>query len=184
LHRDLAAELAVGDGGHMSLLTKSDGSAVDANSLGIWFADAIGRAGLAEACVMHGLRKTAARALAEAGCTAHQIASITGHKCPDKTRPIVSIQTPGSPEISIRTGTRASSAPALHGWPGTGSMRGLVGGRPERRTKSRCRPRSTCALARWAREQSSDGRRPSTMRRSGRRSAMPGAARRQGDFRS
>jgi integrase len=64
----------------MSLLTKPDGSAFDANSLGIWFADAIERAGLPEACVMHGLRMTAARALAEAGCTAHQIASITGHK--------------------------------------------------------------------------------------------------------
>jgi integrase len=47
---------------------------------GIWFADAIELAGLPEACVMHGLRKTAARMLAEAGCSAHQIASITGHK--------------------------------------------------------------------------------------------------------
>jgi integrase len=64
----------------MSLLTKADGSAFDSNSLGIWFADAIDQAGLPEACVMHGLRKTAARMLAEAGCSAHQIASITGHK--------------------------------------------------------------------------------------------------------
>jgi hypothetical protein len=31
-HRDLAAELALG-GGHMSLLTKADGSAFDSNSL-------------------------------------------------------------------------------------------------------------------------------------------------------
>jgi integrase len=28
----------------------------------------------------HGLRKAAARRLAEAGCTAHQIQSVTGHK--------------------------------------------------------------------------------------------------------
>jgi integrase len=28
---------------------------------------------------MHGLRKTAARMLAEAGCSVHEIASITGH---------------------------------------------------------------------------------------------------------
>jgi len=82
-HRDLGVELGVElgiGGGHMSLLTKPDGSAFDSNSLGIWFADAIEQAGLSEACVMHGLRKTAARMLAEAGCSAHQIASITGHK--------------------------------------------------------------------------------------------------------
>jgi integrase len=29
---------------------------------------------------MHGLRKAAARPLAEAGCTTHEIAAITGHK--------------------------------------------------------------------------------------------------------
>jgi integrase len=78
-HRDLAAELALG-GGHMSLLTKSDGSSFDANGLGQWFADAIEKAGLPDECVMHGLRKTAARMLAEAGCSAHQIASVTGHR--------------------------------------------------------------------------------------------------------
>ncbi|MFS8371613.1 tyrosine-type recombinase/integrase [Acetobacter indonesiensis] len=31
-------------------------------------------------CSPHGLRKAAARLLAEAECTTHQIASITGHK--------------------------------------------------------------------------------------------------------
>ena len=79
LHRDLAAELALG-GGHMSFLTKPDGSAFDNVSLSAYFADAIEQTGLPDACVLHGLRKTAARMLAEAGCSAHQIASITGHK--------------------------------------------------------------------------------------------------------
>ena len=46
----------------------------------MWFGEAIEEAGLPDACVMHGLRKTAARMLAEAGCSALQIASITGHK--------------------------------------------------------------------------------------------------------
>jgi integrase len=78
-HRDLTAELAF-VGGQMSLLTKSDGSAFDSGSLGLWFADAIEQAGLPDACVMHGLRKTAARMLAEVGCTPHEIASVTGHK--------------------------------------------------------------------------------------------------------
>lgn len=48
-----------------------------------WFGEMVGNAidaaGLPEACVLHGLRKAAARRLAEAGCTAHQIAAITGH---------------------------------------------------------------------------------------------------------
>ena len=42
-------------------------------------ADKIEAAGLPERCVTHGLRKAAARRLAEAGCSAKEIASITGH---------------------------------------------------------------------------------------------------------
>ena len=37
-------------------------------------------AGLPKECVPHGLRKAAARRFAEAGCTAHEIMAITGHK--------------------------------------------------------------------------------------------------------
>lgn len=78
-HLDPAAELAI-DGEHMSFLTKPDGSAFDGESLSPWFADAIEEAGLPDECVLHGLRKTAARMLAEAGCSAHEIMSVTGHK--------------------------------------------------------------------------------------------------------
>jgi integrase len=46
----------------------------------MWFADAIEEAGLPDACVMHGLRKTAAKTLAEVGCTAHEIMAVTGHR--------------------------------------------------------------------------------------------------------
>jgi len=38
-----------------------------------------GEAAELEHCSAHGLRKAAARRLAEAGCTAHEIAAITGH---------------------------------------------------------------------------------------------------------
>jgi integrase len=79
-HRDLSAELALGGAGHMSLLTRQDGSAFESDTLSDWFASAIEQAGLPDECVMHGLRKTAARSLAEVGCTAHEIAAITGHK--------------------------------------------------------------------------------------------------------
>jgi integrase len=42
-------------------------------------ADAIAKASLSDRCVPHGLRKAAARRLAEAGCTEKQIAAVTGH---------------------------------------------------------------------------------------------------------
>jgi len=46
---------------------------------GAWFADAITAAKLPDDCVLHGLRKTAARRLAEADCSAHEITCVTGH---------------------------------------------------------------------------------------------------------
>jgi len=36
-------------------------------------------ADLPQRCIFHGLRKAAAHRLVEAGCTAHEIAAITGH---------------------------------------------------------------------------------------------------------
>lgn len=78
-HRELTAELARGEQGHMSLLVKVDGGGFDADSLRHWMAAAIDAAGLPGDCVLHGLRKVAARDLAEAGCSAHEIMSVTGH---------------------------------------------------------------------------------------------------------
>ena len=45
-----------------------------------WFHEAIMAAGLPKGLSSHGLRKASCRRLAEAGCTPHQIASISGHK--------------------------------------------------------------------------------------------------------
>jgi integrase len=42
--------------------------------------DTIQAAGLPPRCVPHGLRKVAARRLAEPGCSASEIMAITGHK--------------------------------------------------------------------------------------------------------
>lgn len=50
------------------------------SGFGNWMADAIAKAGLPSRCVPHGLRKAAARRLAEAGCTPHQVMAITGHR--------------------------------------------------------------------------------------------------------
>jgi integrase len=45
-----------------------------------WMRDAITAAGLPLECQPHGLRKAAGRRLAEAGCTAHEIMAVLGHK--------------------------------------------------------------------------------------------------------
>jgi integrase len=80
----LTAELA--SVRHMSLLTTSRGKAFDAIYFGAWFADAIDAAGLPNECVLHGLRKTAARRLADADCTDAQIMAITGHRTSSMVR--------------------------------------------------------------------------------------------------
>lgn len=80
-HPLLTDELGRGVQGITHLLTTEvGGKPFDAIYFGAWFAEAIGAAKLPDACVLHGLRKTAARKLADVGCTAEEIMSITGHK--------------------------------------------------------------------------------------------------------
>lgn len=50
-----------------------------AAGFGNWFRECCDDAGLPQ-CSAHGLRKAAARRLAEAGCTNQQIKAITGHQ--------------------------------------------------------------------------------------------------------
>jgi integrase len=78
-HQELTAELARGNKDHMSLLTTSKGKAFDPIYYGAWFAEAIDDARLPDDCVLHGLRKCAARHLAESGCTEDEIKAVTGH---------------------------------------------------------------------------------------------------------
>lgn len=79
-HRELTAELARGVAGTGPLLfTPTQGKPFDENYYGAWMADAIEKAGLPDDCVLHGLRKTAARKLAELGLAEGDIQAITGH---------------------------------------------------------------------------------------------------------
>jgi integrase len=80
LHPELATILTQWPRSHVAILTSNLGAPFSRDRLQHWLAWAIDRAGLPKRCVPHGLRKAAARRLAEAGCTAHQIAAITGHK--------------------------------------------------------------------------------------------------------
>jgi integrase len=62
---------------NLTFLTNTVGP-FNANGFGVWFLKQCRAAGL-HGCSAHGLRKAAARRLAEAGCTPHEIAAITGH---------------------------------------------------------------------------------------------------------
>jgi len=64
---------------NMTFLTTAYGKPFTPAGFGNWFRDRCDEAGLKH-CSAHGLRKAAARRLADAGCSNQQIKSITGHK--------------------------------------------------------------------------------------------------------
>jgi len=66
-----------------TVLTSATGQPFKADHFKHQFKDATRKAGLLDDLVFHGLRKTAAVRLAEAGCTTEQIKSITGHRTDD-----------------------------------------------------------------------------------------------------
>jgi integrase len=78
VHPDLAAIIAETPGDHLTFLTTKFGQPVTAAGFGNWFRERCNEALLPHFSA-HGLRKAAARRLAEAGCTEHEIAAITGH---------------------------------------------------------------------------------------------------------
>jgi integrase len=65
---------------HLTFLVTAGGKPFTAAGFGNWFRAVCNEANLPHECAAHGLRKAASRRLAEAGCTAHQIMAITGHK--------------------------------------------------------------------------------------------------------
>jgi integrase len=78
VHPNLAAIIAAAPGNNMTFVTTKLGGPFRASAFSAWFRRECNAAGLPH-CSAHGLRKAAARRLAEAGCTAHEIAAITGH---------------------------------------------------------------------------------------------------------
>lgn len=63
----------------LTYLTTAYGRPFTPAGFGNWFRDRCNEAGLAH-CSAHGLRKAAARRMAEAGKSAHEIMSVTGHR--------------------------------------------------------------------------------------------------------
>lgn len=80
IHKNLRRELDLATRNHAVILTTVFGRPFTLKSFGNFVSDAIREAGLPTRCKAHGLRKAAARRLAESGCTAKQIQAITGHK--------------------------------------------------------------------------------------------------------
>jgi integrase len=78
VHAVLAQVIAETSTGNLTFLTTQFGKPFTAPGFGNWFREQCNDAGLPH-CSAHGLRKATARRLAEAGCTEHEIASITGH---------------------------------------------------------------------------------------------------------
>jgi integrase len=79
VHPALASIIADMPRDHLTFLTTQFGQPFTSPGFGNWFRERCNEAELPR-CSAHGLRKAAARRLAEAGCTEHEIASITGHR--------------------------------------------------------------------------------------------------------
>lgn len=79
LHPRLAALLAT-ETDRLTYLTTEAGAAFSPNGFYMRFRGWCKAAKLPAGRSPHGLRKAAARRLAEAGCTAHEIAAVTGHR--------------------------------------------------------------------------------------------------------
>jgi integrase len=75
----LKAILDVTQPNNMTFLATSEGRPFTAPGFTNWFRDCCNQARLPNGLSAHGLRKAACRRLAEAGCTAHEIMSISGH---------------------------------------------------------------------------------------------------------
>jgi integrase len=79
LHDALRAVLEATSTGHLAFLVTTAGKPFSAAGFGNAFREWCDAAGLRQ-CSSHGLRKAQCRRLAEAGCTAPEIAAISGHK--------------------------------------------------------------------------------------------------------
>jgi integrase len=79
IHPELQAILAASDAGQLTFLVTATGKPFTGQGFTNWFRMMCRAAGLPPGLSPHGLRKAMCRRLAEAGCSASQIAAISGH---------------------------------------------------------------------------------------------------------
>lgn len=81
MHPELQTTIQASESGHLAFLMTQMGSPFSSGGAFYnWFSECAAKAGVRSGLSPHGLRKAAARRMAEAGCTPHQIAAITGHQ--------------------------------------------------------------------------------------------------------
>ena len=80
VHPILQASLDAVPSEHLTFVVTKHGQPYTAKGFSQWVSESANLAGLPRAASAHGLRKAAARRLAEAGCSAHMIMSVTGHR--------------------------------------------------------------------------------------------------------
>jgi integrase len=80
VHPELQATLDATPSEQLTLLTTKSGKSYGAGDFSEQFRAWCDAAGLPQHCTFHGLRKVALTRLADAGCSAHEIAAISGHK--------------------------------------------------------------------------------------------------------
>lgn len=80
VHPNLRASLDAVATEHLTFIVTKHGQGYTAKGFSQWVSESANLAGLPKAASAHGLRKAAARRLAEAGCSAHMIMSVTGHR--------------------------------------------------------------------------------------------------------
>jgi len=78
IHPELRSALSAVPRTNMTFLTTERGAPFDASKFSNWFRRMCDAAELPH-CSIHGLRKAACRRLAESGCSANEIAAISGH---------------------------------------------------------------------------------------------------------
>jgi integrase len=79
VHPELRAVLDATPSEHLTFLVTATGKPYGGNAFSEQFRNWCDAAGLPQRCKPHGLRKAACRRLAEAGCSANEIMSISGH---------------------------------------------------------------------------------------------------------
>jgi integrase len=79
VHPDLQTIIDATPTGHLTLLVTKTGKSYGENDFSEQFRKWCDDAELPQHCVFHGLRKAALTRLADAGCTVHEIAAISGH---------------------------------------------------------------------------------------------------------
>jgi len=110
IHPALAAELARAPQGQLTFLARPDGTARTSNGFYNTFRAWCAEAGLPVGLSPHGLRKAAARRLAESGATIHEIAAVTGHRSLQE----VAVYTEAAEQAALATRAMARVLPLHH----------------------------------------------------------------------